>query len=94
MCKCFGELIEKVKEHVKPTLPDGATDVSFDWHGAVFYLVEGDFPTISPRVDYSFRGIKKNGDPKANLTKDTLSVKAKYCCFCGRKYEGSAVKAA
>ena len=89
MCNCFDEYLEKVKEHTEKRIPNNATEVDHCWDNAVFILANGDFPSVSPKVNYSFRAVKKNGEPAKNITKNEVSVRAEYCCFCGRKYKGA-----
>lgn len=83
MCKCFDEKLKLITDHVKGQLPEKHTDLNINWEGYSFFLDGKLHVPVNPRVRFEYRGFKKNGDPKANLTKDSLTMLARYCPFCG-----------
>jgi hypothetical protein len=85
-CNCFEETLVKVKDHIKTQLPSNATEVEIDWDQRIFLLSGGDHAPVSPKLKVEYRGVKRNGEPNKNLTKDTVSMLASHCCFCGREY--------
>tara|TARA_R110000772_G_scaffold24212_4_gene64132 strand:- start:1079 stop:1558 length:480 start_codon:yes stop_codon:yes gene_type:complete len=88
MCKCFEESLKRVKEHVFNKL-DGTSfkDLKVDWVGYSYFLDGKPHVPVNPKVSIEYRGFKKNGDPKANLTKDDVTIMARYCPFCGEDTE-------
>ena len=58
-------------------------DLKLEWSGYSFFF-SGDNVPVNPKVKIEYRGFKKNGDPKANLTKDEVTIIGRYCPFCGR----------
>lgn len=93
-CTCFEDALQKVKQHVAAKLPTGATEFEVEWENMAFILAAGDYPSVNPRVAYSYRQQKRDGTPAKNLTKGTLSMFCSYCPFCGRKYEKDGKEAA
>lgn len=87
MCNCFEETLERVKERVKQKLPKDAEDFEADWQGRAFMLSEGEFAPTNPKIEYSFQPMKKDGTPTKNRRKDTVSILASHCCYCGEKYD-------
>ena len=87
MCNCFKETLDKVKEHIKPQLPEKHSDLKVDWEGYSFILSGKPYIPVNPKINIEYRGFKKNGDPKSNLTKETMSIMARYCPFCGEDTE-------
>lgn len=83
-CNCFSDQLNRVKKHVELRIPDGATELNFEWDGYSF-IIGGDYSPVNPKVNYSFRKKKNNGQPAKSLTKDSVSLLASYCCYCGRK---------
>ena len=83
MCNCFDEKLVLIKAHIKPQLPEKHTDLNIEWEGYSFFTDGKPHVPVNPKVRIEYRGFKKNGDPKANLTKDSVSMLARYCPFCG-----------
>jgi hypothetical protein len=86
-CNCFEEMLDKVKEHIAPKIPAGAIDVNIDWDGRTFVLSKGEYAPVNPKVKIEYRAPKKAGGHTVNLKKDTVTMTASYCCYCGNKYE-------
>ena len=84
MCKCFDGTLKRMKLHVIDKL-DGVPfkDLEVDWVGYSFFLDGKPRVPVNPKIKIEYRGFKKNGDPKANLTKDEATIIARYCPFCG-----------
>lgn len=87
MCNCFAETLERVKEHVKPQIPATAEDFKMDWENRAYMLSAGEYAPTNPRLEYSYQPIKKDGTRAKNRRKDTVSIIASHCCFCGEKFE-------
>lgn len=86
-CKCFSEMIEKVKDQLMDQIPEDAVEVDFSWENTAFFPSGGDYSPVNPRVKIEYRKPKKGGGHAKNLTKDSISILCNYCPFCGRKYE-------
>lgn len=82
-CNCFGETLERVKSKLMERIPEDATQVNFEWEGYSFFMDGKPHVPVNPKVLVEYRGVKRNGEPKANLTKDSVSIMARYCPFCG-----------
>lgn len=84
MCQCFDSSLTKVKEHVIKQLGNTPyTDLDVKWKDYSFILSGKPHVPVNPKVSIEYRGQKRNGDWKANLTKDECSIMARYCPFCG-----------
>jgi len=83
-CECFKDKLVLVEGHVNGKLPEGAHDLKVSWEG-YSYFFSGDFSPVNPKVNIEYRKTKKNGDPAKSLTKDSISMIASFCCYCGRK---------
>lgn len=83
MCNCFEENLKKIKEHLTPQLPEQRKELEIKWVGYSFFLDGKSHVPVNPKISVEYRGFKKNGDPKVGLTKDTVTVVARYCPFCG-----------
>lgn len=93
-CKCFDELKEKCEEALASHMTgvthgtvEGSGEVAIE--GRVFTFAEGDYSPIALKVKSSFRGCKKAGGPKANLTKLENMVRVKFCPLCGTEHTGT-----
>lgn len=82
-CNCFDETLERVKTHIHDQLKEEVAEFKAEWEGYSFFLDGNDHVPVNPRVAYEYRGFKKNGSPRANMTRDTVSLMARYCPFCG-----------
>lgn len=82
-CNCFNEGLEKVKAHIQKAAGD-ITEFSANWKDYSYFIDGGDHIPVNPKVEYEYRGVKKDGSAKARLTKDTISIFVRYCPFCGR----------
>jgi hypothetical protein len=83
-CNCFDESLEKVKAHVQKSIGDNATEFSASWEGYSYFIDGGDHIPVNPKVNYQYRGVKRDGSAKTKLTKDTISIFVRFCPFCGR----------
>ena len=86
-CECFNEYLFKVQEQVMPQIPEGAAEISFSWQNRVFLMSGGDYSAVNPKVEIEYRKPKKGGGFAKGMTRDTISIMANYCAFCGRKYQ-------
>lgn len=84
-CKCFSNMIEKVKEQLVSQVPDDAIEVDFSWQDAPFFLSGGDYAPVNPKVKIEYRKAKKGGGYAKNYTKESVSILCNYCPFCGRE---------
>lgn len=86
-CNCFSEYLEKVKEQVIPQIPEGSDEVHFNWQNRVFLISGKDYSPVNPKVEIEYRKPKRGGGFAKGMTRDTVSIMANYCAFCGRKYQ-------
>lgn len=86
-CSCFSEYLEKVKEKVIPQIPEGSIEIHLDWQNRIFLLSGADYSPVNPKVEIEYRKAKKGGGFAKSMTRDTVSVMANFCPFCGRKYQ-------
>jgi len=91
-CKCFSNMLDKVKEQLMPQIPEGATEVDFRWQDATFFLDGGDYSPVNPKVQVKYRKPKKGGGHAKSVTKDSISILCTYCPFCGRKLDKDSEK--
>lgn len=87
MCNCFEETLEKVTEHIKEKIPADAKDFEIEWEGRAYMLSEGQYAPTSPKLAYAYRPMKRDGTPQKNLRKDTVTILASHCCYCGEKFD-------
>ena len=81
-CNCFEKSLEQVKKHVLDHI-GAVTEFEAEWVGSSFFLDGKDHVPVNPKVKYEYRGLKKDKTPKANKTKDEITLMARYCPFCG-----------
>ncbi|MFV0511911.1 MAG: hypothetical protein ACK5M8_22060 [Shewanella algae] len=93
-CNCFQDLLEKVKSHLKDKIPEDATEFEANWENSALILSSGDYSSVNPRINYSYRKVKRDGTNAKSLTRNSVSVFCDYCPFCGRKYEKEGKEAA
>ena len=86
-CNCFEERLESVKPKIMAQIPTDAIDVDVEWENYSFFFGGGDYSPVNPQVKIEYRPLKKDKSPAKNLKKDTVSLLASHCCFCGRKLE-------
>lgn len=86
-CDCFKEKIQLVKDKVGETLPEGIKNFEIRWNNEVWIIDGRDSSPVNPQVKYEYHLPKKGGGYRVNKTKKEVSLMAKFCCFCGRKYE-------
>jgi len=85
MCKCFEEKLVLIKEHVSKKLTDFEKSyLQTEWEGYSFFMDGGDHIPVNPKVKIEYRTQKKNGDIQKSKKKDSVSMLARYCPFCGR----------
>ena len=76
-CNCFDELLEVAR---KPL--EGKNELEVKWQNRVFFLSgEPNAPTVL-KIEREYRGVKVNGQPCKNKTKDSVNVVLKFCPFC------------
>lgn len=90
MCKCFenvkGSLLARMTDRIiehhgvygKPPL-----ELEVDWKGYTYFMGGENYSPVNPVIKYSFRELKKNLTPKANLTKNESTMLGRFCPFCG-----------
>ncbi|WP_417585316.1 hypothetical protein [Nitrincola sp.] len=84
-CNCFDETLEAMKAHIIEKLPEGVVDFEASWEGHSFILSDRDHVPVNPQINYTYRKIKKDKTPAANLSKGQVKVFCSYCPFCGRE---------
>lgn len=84
-CKCFSEMIDKVRPQIMEAIPKGSVDIDISWQGMVFFPSGGDYAPVNPRVEVEYRKPKNGGGHAVRFTKDSVSILCNYCPFCGRK---------
>ena len=87
-CNCYEEKMKLAKPKIMENIPKKATDVRINWDGYSFFL-NGDYSPVNALIKVEYRGVKKNGDPKVNLTKFENYIVFNYCPFCGRELKKS-----
>lgn len=85
-CKCFDEMLEKVRPKIMESIPDDSIDVEIRWQNYGYNLSGTDTSPVNPNILYEHRLAKKDGGHRRNLSKHEVFLTASYCCFCGRKY--------
>ena len=85
MCNCFEEKIKLIKEHVSKKLTEFEADnLKVEWEGYSFFMDGGDHIPVNPKVNIEYKTKKRNGDVAKSKKKDSVSMLARYCPFCGR----------
>jgi len=87
-CNCYEEKMKLVKSKIMEEIPNNATEIDIRWDN-YSYFMNGDYSPVNAGIKVEYRSIKKNGQPKANLTKSDTYLTFDYCPFCGRKLEKS-----
>ena len=84
MCNCFDEVLLKMKKKVFEKL-DGTPfkDLEVKWKDYSFFLDGKPHVPVNPKIKIEYRRFKKNKEPMVNLTKDEVSIIARFCPFCG-----------
>lgn len=86
MCNCNSDMLVKIQDRVKETLPkhDEKT-FKADWQNKVWRLDDnpGD---VMLSVNYEYLRLKESGVEYKNKTKGSISMSMTYCPFCGVKY--------
>lgn len=83
-CTCFSDTLARAKEHFKKQLQGEVTEFDAGWKDYSYFL-SGDFCPVNPSIELTYRELKRNGEPKTNLTKKLVKVTCTYCPMCGRK---------
>lgn len=85
MCDCFKDNLERIKEHVSKKLTDfEKSTLKLNWDGYSFFIEGGDHIPVNPKVNIEYNTKKRNGDVAKSKKKDSVSMMARYCPFCGR----------
>lgn len=92
-CNCFEATLDNASEKIKERLPENITELNIDWKDRIFFLSVGEYSPSNPQVEYSYRRKKSNGEPYRSITKDSITIAASYCCFCGRELERNSADA-
>lgn len=87
MCNCFEETLGRMKEHLKDKIPENAQDLNIDWENRAFMMAKGKYAPTSPRIEIEYRPTKKDGTPAKSMKRDSVTILASHCCYCGEKYE-------
>ena len=82
-CNCYEEKMKLLKPKIMEKIPNDATDIDIRWDGYSFFT-GGDYNPVNAGIKVEYRGIKKSGEPKANLTKFDTYLTFDFCPFCGR----------
>lgn len=82
-CTCFADTLARAKEHFKEEVGE-VTEFDASWKGYSYFLT-GDFCPVNPEIELTYRELKGNRQPKANLTKKLIKVTCGFCPMCGRK---------
>lgn len=93
ICTCFKNTLTRLEEKIKEDLVENNvkyTDLKISWENEGYILgrhpdYSADYSPVNPRIKVEFRGFKRNGDIKSNITKEMVPILASYCCYCGRK---------
>lgn len=89
-CNCFEQTLNKLKDHVQSQLDERGIkheDLEIGWQNRTYILGSGEHSPVNPKIEVSYQGFKKNGEPARNRNKEVTSVMASHCMFCGRKYQ-------
>ncbi len=88
MCDCFTKLGDDMESRIKTKLPEGASLQSSGWKQSGLFM-SGGVMSVNYFIEYnaSYQEIKKDGTPKARLTKQDFPVTFSFCPFCGVKCE-------
>lgn len=84
-CTCFDDKLDVAKEHFGRVMQGDVTELDARWKG--YSYLSGDYCPVNPSIELTYRELKRNGEPKANLTKQLVIITCEYCPWCGRKLE-------
>ena len=85
MCNCFKDNLERIKEHVSKKLTDFEKSyLHVEWQDYAYMITEKDYVPVNPKVNIEYRTKKRSGDIAKSKKKDSVSMMARYCPFCGR----------
>ena len=84
MCNCNDEMESKIKDKILESL-EPHSEFDCNWDGKVFRF-DGKNGDVMLKLNYEYRGIKTNGEPKKNMTKSYVNISMKFCPFCGVEY--------
>lgn len=87
-CNCFDDLLSRAKVELRKQVNDDVTEFDAKWINYSFFM-SGDHCPVNPKIELTYREIKRSGEPKANLTKKQISILCSHCPMCGRKLAGS-----
>lgn len=90
-CNCFDDVLNRAKAKFKEEIKGPITDFNVEWMN-YSYFFSGDRCPVNPKLEISYREQKRNGEPKANLTKKQVSILCSYCPMCGRELEKDGVQ--
>jgi hypothetical protein len=81
-CNCFESVIEKVEASI-----ECKNELEVKWVNRMFYLGgEGDDIPVALMIESEWRQTKVNGQPYRNKTKESVSIKMKFCPMCGLEW--------
>lgn len=83
-CNCFEDFLEKAEPKLKEQIKGEFIEFNASWVGHSFFF-SGDYCPVNPKIELTYREMKRSGEPKANLTKKQVNILCSYCPMCGRK---------
>ncbi len=89
-CNCFEESLKSIEIYLKEKAGDDITEFNVSWQDYSYSIRGEDLIPVNPKVKYEYRGVKKDGSPNARMTRDSISIFARYCPFCGRDTQDEA----
>jgi len=89
-CGCFERTLLKMQQHIQQQLNQQGVkyeDLELNWQGRAYILSGDEHSPVNPKIEVSYQTFKKNGEPTRNRKKDSISIMASHCAFCGREYQ-------
>ena len=83
-CECFVKVGENMESRIKEKLPEGASLRSSGWKQSGLFM-KGGIMSVGHYIEYNatYQETKKDGTPKARLTKQDFPIVFSFCPFCG-----------
>lgn len=87
MCECFTKLGKDMESRIKAKRPEDANLRSAGWKQSGLFMSSG-IMSVNYFIEYSisYQEFKKDGTPKARMTRQDFPVTFSFCPFCGVKY--------